>query len=470
MKAKRANQTHEGAKQYEHSLNHALEFFSKAGSSFTNMDSFYGASESALSLFQKAWITDEELSMRLLLWLRDCRGGSGNRSGARECLAWLGNHAPEWVEANIGWIPLVGRWDDLKSLFGTKAERSAVYLCANALKEKEILAAKWADRSDKPLRKSLGMTIGDFRRFIAGIRKDHIVEKKMCDKRWQEINYKTVPSMAMARYTKAFGRNDEKRFEAYKEALKKGEVEIHSEVLFPHDCVRTAYFGDREIADAQFDALPNFMEGTDERIMVISDTSGSMSKKVAGSIRAVDVSQGLALYCSAKIPKDNPFHKKFIGFCNEGRFKNWNGMKFSEAVKDRHIFDGAVGSTHIDRALNLILQSAKNWNLVQEQLPTMLLIVSDMQFHVGASSSCTRGTEVEKCMADWKAVGYEPPKVLYWNTDSYVGQQATDSHKNVGMVSGFSPSILKSVLAGEDFSPIAIMMRTLEKYKVEVPK
>jgi len=52
--------TNEGGVQFEHSLDHALEFFSKAGSLFTGKQSFYGNEESALSLFQKVWIVDEE--------------------------------------------------------------------------------------------------------------------------------------------------------------------------------------------------------------------------------------------------------------------------------------------------------------------------------------------------------------------------------------------------------------------------
>ena len=81
--------THEGAQAYEHSLNHALELFSKGGSLFKKRGSFYSGDESALSLFQKSWIVDKELTFKLLLWLRDCRGGAGNRSGFRDCLHWL---------------------------------------------------------------------------------------------------------------------------------------------------------------------------------------------------------------------------------------------------------------------------------------------------------------------------------------------------------------------------------------------
>ena len=70
---------------------------------------------------------------------------------------------------------------------------------------------------------------------------------------------------------------------------------------------------------------------------------------------------------------------------------------------------------------------------------------------------------------DWDAVGFKRPRIVYWNTAGYAGSPDTVRGKNVAMVSGFSTGILKSVLAGDDFSPEAIMLRALEKYTVENP-
>jgi len=461
--------TNEGATQYEFSMDHALEFFSKAGSLFENRKSFYGQEESALGLFQKVWVVDPVIAMKLLLWLRDCRGGAGNRSGARAIYNWLGNTAPEWIEINIGWIPLVGRWDDLKALFGTKAEKAAAELWANAIKERDVLAAKWAKRDYYQIRKVLGLKIKPFRKLLASIRKNHIVEHKMCHNMWKEIEYEKVPSVAMARYTVAFNRHDEERFEKYKQALSEGKATIHSDVLFPHDCVRTVFHGDKKIADAQFEALPNFLEGTNEKIIVIADTSASMDTHISGSTRAVYVSIGMALYCSAKIGKDNPFYKKFIAFCDEGNFKDWNGMKFSTAVRNREIFDGAVGATRIDKALMSILDMAKFFNLKQDQMPTTLLIISDMQFH-GATRVRKDVPPVKACLFEFERAGYIPPKIIYWNTAGYAGSPELAHKTGVAMVSGFSSAILENIFAGEDMSPIAVMNRTLEKYKIVDPR
>ena len=467
--------TTEGGTTHEHSLDHAVEFFSKAGSLFEKRQSFYGQEENALGLFQKVWIVDKPVAFKLLLWLRDCRGGAGNRSGFRTCLQWLANRSPQWVAANMEWVPEVGRWDDLRCLFDTPLKRQAAEMWGDAIVDGQLLAAKWADRKDLPifyyLKSAYGdnvrlTDIGDFRRLLARVRKEGIVEYKMCTKRWGEIDYPKVPSVAMARYTNAFSRHDEHRFAKYKEALEKGEATVHASVLFPHDCVRTSRFGDESIANAQFEALPNFMEGTNERIIVISDTSGSMTIRVSGSIQAVDISQGMALYCSAKIEKDNPFYKKFIGFCDEGRFKDWNGMSFSEAVDNRRIFDRAVGSTYIDRALGLILDTAKFFSLPDEYMPTTLLIISDMQFWSGVAGS---GTEVEKALRLWNVAGYKLPKIVYWNTAGYVGSPATIDQDKVALVSGFSPAVLKSIFSGDDLTPRGVMLRTLEKYDVVIP-
>jgi len=477
--------TKEGGSAYEHSLNHALEYFSKAGSLFEKRGSFYDSEESALSLFQKTWIVDKELSFKLLLWLRDREQGAGNRSGARTIYRWLANNEdPRWIELNLENIIKLGRYDDLKSFFGTPLEKYVADIWAKRIKYLDVLAAKWADRKDIPLRNSLKMNEAQFRKLLANIRKNHIVEYKMCSREWEAIDYEQVPSVAMSRYTNAFKKNDKERFNEYKEGLKSGEKKVHASVLFPHDCVRTVLFGDREIGDAQFDALPNYLEDSKERIIVISDTSGSMNKLISGSVAAVHISQGIALYCSAKIPKSNPFHKKFIGFCSEGKFKDWNGMSFSEAVRDGNIFDHAIGSTRIDKALDLILKTAKFFNLTNDQMPTSLIIVSDMQFHEGCRTSKSKETywrlsenntedvnsEVEIALNRWKENNYNIPKIVYWNTAGYVGSPSTANKTNICLVSGFSSAILKNIFSGDDLTPVGVMLRTLEKYNINVPK
>lgn len=487
--------TNEGAIQYDHSYDHGVEFFSKSGSIYSTKKgkkAFYGNETTALELYKQVWFSgNHELAMKLVMWLRDVRGGAGNRSAFRECIKWLAETDPKWVIANIEQIPELGRWDDLRALNGTDAEQVAVEIWAKAIAKKDGLACKWADRKDKNLLKELRKQkvvkdIGEFRRLLAEGRKN-VVERAMCNNNWNEINYSHVPSVAMSRYTKAFNKHDEVRFTKFKERVVKGEDKINASTVFPHDLVRTMNNGDHEIADAQFDAMPNWVGNSELRIMVICDSSGSMSSHVGGSVRAIDVSTSLALYCSDRIPVDSPFHRKFIQFESESKLCDWKGHTFSEAYGygknpmgsrggfwgSQGIFDGACGGTRIDTALDMLLKNAQLFGATNEQIPNLVMIISDMQFHGAGDSyrsNANDNTVVENCLAKWEAAGYNRPKILYWNLAGYKGSPATIKHKDVGLVSGFSPSILQAVLNAEDFTPLGIMLKKLEKYTVKIPQ
>jgi len=423
--------------------------------------------------------------------------GAGNRSAFRECLRWLAETDPKWIIANINQIPELGRWDDLRSLFGTEAEALAIDMWAKAIIRKDGLACKWVDlKKDKSLIKAVRKEkkikdIGEFRRLVSDARKN-VVERKMCSKAWNDIEYPHVPSVAMSRYTKAFNKHDETGFAKFKEKVQKGEAKINAGVLFPHDLTRLimADGGDTIIADEQFKAMPNWVGDSKLRIMVLCDTSGSMTSNIGGSVEAWHVSTSLALYCSDRIPVESPFHKKFIQFCSESKLSDWKGHTFSEAYGkgknpmgnrnlDRWaerwgIFDGAVGTTRIDTALDMLLNHATMFGATNEQIPNMLLIVSDMQFHGAGESrygdNDNSKTVVEDRLQKWEAAGYNRPKIVYWNTAGLAGAPATVIHKDVGLVSGFSPSILDAVLGAEDFTPVGIMSKKLEKYKIVIPK
>src|SRR5690554_1360700 len=99
-------------------------------------------------LFDKAWNEDKLHALRTLFYLRDVRGGQGERRTFRVILRLLARIAPESVRKNIEHIPFYGRWDDLYALFGTRLEKDAAALIKAQI-EKDIdseqpsLCAKW---------------------------------------------------------------------------------------------------------------------------------------------------------------------------------------------------------------------------------------------------------------------------------------------------------------------------------------
>jgi len=67
--------------------------------------------------------------------------------------------------------------------------------------------------------------------------------------------------------------------------------------------------------------------------------------------------------------------------------------------------------------------------------------------------------------------GYEMPQIVFWNLNGGYGRDNTPVRFNdqgVALVSGFSPAIMKAVLANdlEEYTPYNVMLQTLmdERY------
>jgi hypothetical protein len=62
--------------------------------------------------------------------------------------------------------------------------------------------------------------------------------------------------------------------------------------------------------------------------------------------------------------------------------------------------------------------------------------------------------------------GYEVPQVVFWNVNAAEKQSPVTEHTSgAALVSGFSPSIMKSILSrSPQATPVEVMMETLEKY------
>jgi hypothetical protein len=472
--SKRTSKTANGDLAYEHSMNHALEFFSKGGSIRSGKTYYANIASDVVKLFKDAWYADNTVAMKLLFWCRDARGGAGNRQVFRDCIKWLADTDSEWVKANVSLIPVYGRWDDLASLYGTECEEAALDLWAGALMSNDDdvtpLAAKWADRQDAKLRGHMSLSPKQFRKLVVN-RTGFTVERAMCQGKWEEIDFGKIPSVAGARYRKAFKKHQEARYNEWCLSLATTK-KVNASVLFPHDLVRLVHSTpDRDkafetLAGTMFENLPNYISDPSVKIMPICDFSGSMSTKVSGSVSALDVSLALGLYCSDRIGKDNPFYRKLIPFSNDSKLVSWKNMTFLKAVTSDDINDGWCGSTNIEGALNKLLEGAEMWNVKPEDMITTLLILSDMQWNQGVRTS---DAVIEKCMQRWEEAGYKRPRIVYWCLVAYNNQPETKNGKNCALVSGFSPSILKYVLGQEEINPIKTMMDAIAKYEIVTP-
>lgn len=211
-------------------------------------------------------------ALRVAFYGRDVRSGQGERRFFRTIISWLTLYHPDIMIKNIPNVVEFGRWDDFFVIWedndwAFEVKKEVADFILSALKKGDKLCAKWMPREGKKnahiakyLREQWNLTPKNYRKLLAG--NTEVVENLMCKNDWKNINYEHVPSVAMNKYKTAFYRHDEDGMTNYVDAVKKGEKKINSSVLYPSDIVcslrYTASKSEQDLAQAQWDALPNF--------------------------------------------------------------------------------------------------------------------------------------------------------------------------------------------------------------------
>lgn len=184
--------------------------------------------EEIIHYFKEAFEEHRLSALKLLFYLRDIRGGLGERRAFRIILKYLGEKYPEIVKVNIELIPYYGRWDDLYSLFYTEVEDEVIKLFRKQLKEdlnskKPSLLAKWMKSSNTTSEQSrilanrtikkIGLTHRQYRKTLSYLRKKiNIVEINITNKEFSKINYADIPFRALNKYKKTFLEFDRIRY------------------------------------------------------------------------------------------------------------------------------------------------------------------------------------------------------------------------------------------------------------------
>ena len=426
--------------------------------------------EDLTNLFSKAFSQEPTTALRTLFWARDVRGGAGERKVFRDILSYLVDNYSKVVKANLNLIPEYGRWDDVHVLFGTELENDTIDLIVEGLKNGNGLCAKWMPRKGvifNKVRKSLKMDPKSLRKLVVSL--SNTVEQKMCSNKWSEIEYPKTPSLAMSRYTKAFGRNDQARFSAFIESLKNGEVKINAGALYPYDVTKNIRFGNKDLANEQWKALPNWMEGSSELILPMVDVSGSMSCTVGGNpnLTCMEVAISLGMYISER--NEGAFKDMFMTFSSTPQVQKLKGS-LSDRYTQLARADWGM-STNLESAFKTILTQAVRFNVPQNEMPTKVLILSDMEFDsaVGRRSKVTALQMIDEMYVE---AGYTRPGVIFWNLHANGGNfPAKFDEVGTALVSGFSPSILKSILNNPNsLTPVNIMNETVHSERYEPVK
>lgn len=462
--------TENGMATNSSSLNNSLDLFFRIGALRA------AEHQDIIRQFTLAFAESPQDALRILFWARDVRGGAGERRVFRICISNLAENHPEALIKNLHLIPEYGRWDDLLALEGTKVENEAFGLISVALSNCDRLCAKWMPRKGpmaNALRKNFGLTPKEYRKLLVG--STEVIEQKMCAGKFDEIDYSKVPSVAAARYQMAFVKKDHDRYRAYLSELQKPSeertVKINASAVYPYDVIKSLDKGVWEVANEQWNALPNYLEGSNEMILPVVDVSGSMVSSVNRSSRStltcMDVAVSLGLYISER--NSGPFKDHFITFSESPELQKLGGS-LKERYEQLRNADWGM-STDLISVFDLILNQATKHGVGEKNMPTKVLILSDMEFnqaiHGGKSVSA-----IEAIRAKYQEAGYKLPNIIFWNIQSRGSNNipVRFDENGTALISGFSPSIMKSLLGGKNITPVDIMYETINSPRYEAVK
>lgn len=480
--------TENGAATYRTSCSDCLDLFATIGALRHSSDN------EIINRFMRAYTENSDLAMKILFFARDVRGGLGERRVFRIILDWLAHNEKMSVLKNIAYIPEYGRYDDLLVLLDCDCKNTVVEIIKTQL-DRDIesmrnndeisLLAKWLPsvnasnketvRKAKRLARMLGMSEAEYRKTLSGLRAYLTIIENNLRERDYSFDYSKVPSKAMQKYQRAFFRNDNMRYSKYLQSVELGEAKMNTSTLMPYELIQPyinySYYTSgsrsfmREISEeekaslnAAWNSLPDFCN--DENAIAVIDTSGSMYW--TNNPMPASVALSLGLYFAEH--NRGAFKNHFIEFSENPRLIELKGETFADKLRYAASFN-EIGNTNLQSVFELLIRTAVKNSVPQNEMPSKLYIISDMEFDSCIENADMANFEYAKKLFEEK--GYKLPEVIFWNVDSRNTQQpVTENEQGVALVSGCTPRLFSMITSG-DLSPYNCMMEIIgsERYQ-----
>ena len=473
--------TENGALTHKTSMSGLLDLFGLGAAYRSRGDS------DCIVLFQKAFAENPVYALKCLFYLRDIRGGQGERRFFRVVTKWLAAHETEAMRRNLQYVPEFGRWDDLYTFVGTRLEQDTFKM----MKEQIILdltcktpslLAKWLKSENtsseesrmlaNKTRAAFGLNHRQYRKMLSMLRaRINVLECLMSAGKWDEIEFDKIPSKAGFIYRNAFARHDVERMKAkvevqsYADFVRDDTKKVNAKDLYPYEVVAKAYnlthnmtrWGwnrtsipeltgvdptERAAINKYWDNLKDYFNGCSLDALCVVDTSGSMWGEEASA--PINVAISLGLYAAERAR--GPFAGHYISFSSRPQLIETVGVDFVDKVW-RIYQTNLCENTDIERTFDMLLNTAVKNRCTQDDLPKSLIIISDMEFDSQRGYYGRRNaTLMENIRDKWEAHGYEMPHLVYWCVDSRHDNVPMTVKDGVTICSGFSPVLFEQIM------------------------
>lgn len=441
-----------------------------------------GRNLSETVLYQKisqALAENLDLGLRCLLFLGDIRGGQGERRLFKKGIeVIIDTQKKDVVEAFLSKVPFYARWDYLFEEWLLQHPMYSDFIMRLIKKEmsseKTSLIWKWLPKvhthgvkknEAKLIYTYLGFNEKEYRQLLSKKRAElKVVEVSMSANKWLEIDYSKVPSKASLLYREAFKRHDEDGYSKFIESVEKGEAKINASTIYPHEIVSKIWRNPNPTLEALWKSLPNYVKDENKNILPMVDVSGSMGIAISqdSSVEAIHVSIGLGIYLAERM--NGIFKDTFLTFSQKPQLQKIIGNSLYQRIVNLNNADWQQ-NTNIVLAFETILSVAIKNKVEQKDLPSTIVVFSDMEFDTASNDK----TPFDYIKQKYEQYGYKLPQVVFWNLNARnVHFPVRQNERGVILVSGYSPSTLQYILNGELKTPYELMVEVLNQPRYNI--
>ena len=153
------------------------------------------------------------------------------------------------------------------------------------------------------------------------------------------------------------------------------------------------------------------------------------------------------------------YKNHFVEFSSDPQLIEIKGDTFADKLRYITTFN-KVADTNLESVFDMVLRTALKHRVLQHELPTKLIIISDMEFNQCVNNA--DATIFENAKTRFEAHGYALPDIVFWNVASRNRQQpVTMNEQGVALVSGCTPRLFEMVASGT-MNPYAFMLEVVE--------
>jgi hypothetical protein len=499
--------------------------YASAGSSLVDFN--YGVSnlrnktpEQIMALFERCYIDNPVLATKLMFQIGDVREGKGERRTFNTCLRYMAAAHPEIAKALLPLVPEYTRWDHVAEMVTCgepSVQRFARKMIAEQMRKDYNTAllierdSEGADEQQKAPRRSLSLC-AKWTPALGSTRRDHHkIALKICDelgiskkeyrqmrstilrhlnvleiaasaKQLDGVNFEHMTAGQQAKYKETLKENAGEAYQEYLDKVEAGEAVMHADPLTPAPMVHMysveqnpgrTWLDTHQVKpyDQATELLWNNLKQIDvaegKSCIVVRDDSGSMLRVCNDktTMSCFEVATALSLYCAERLPAE--FKDKFISFSHTPKYMDTSPFHNLHDKLQYCYSHSEVANTDIQATFDLLLNTAIHHNMKQEEIPSTVLIISDMEFD-GATCGNDKAL-FENIREQWKSAGYEMPVLAFWNVNAVRSVVPSVDDRGVILLSGFNVDNLDLVMNGglAEYTPLKQLEITLSKERYD---